>query len=66
MLFRSQGPAIDLYKEIMDCYPNLHLIASGGISGSNDIISLEEAGIPAVVFGKAWYEGKIDLNLLKR
>lgn len=61
-----QGPAIDLYKEIMDCYPNLHLIASGGISGSNDIISLEEAAIPAVVFGKAWYEGKIDLNLLKR
>jgi phosphoribosylformimino-5-aminoimidazole carboxamide ribotide isomerase len=45
-------------------YPALHLIASGGVSSSNDIQQLDEAGIPAVVFGKAWYEGKIDINKL--
>ena len=57
-----QGPAIDLYKRVMDAYPELHLIASGGVSGIDDIEALDKAGIPAVVFGKAIYEGRIDLN----
>lgn len=59
-----EGPAIALYRDIMAHYPALHLIASGGVSSSNDIQQLDEAGIPAVVFGKAWYEGKIDINEL--
>ena len=58
------GPAIELYQEIMDAYPQLHLIASGGVSSLNDIIALNTAGIPAVVFGKAIYEGKINLKEL--
>ena len=58
------GPAIELYQEIMDTYPQLHLIASGGVSSLNDIIALNAAGIPAVVFGKAIYEGKINLKEL--
>ena len=56
------GPAIDLYKEMMAEYPQLHLIASGGVSSLDDIKALEAAGIPAVVFGKAIYEGRIDLK----
>ena len=56
------GPAIDLYKKVIETYPQLHLIASGGISSIDDIKALEAAGIPAVVFGKAIYEGKIDLK----
>ena len=59
-----QGPAIELYKEIMAAYPDLHLIASGGVSCNEDIDALETAGIPAVVFGKAFYEGKIDIDKL--
>lgn len=59
-----EGPALSLYQNIMARYPTLHLIASGGVSGHHDILDLEEAGIPAVVFGKAWYEGKIDINKL--
>lgn len=59
-----QGPATTLYKEVMAAYPHLHLIASGGVSSINDIDSLEAAGIPAVVFGKAIYEGHIDLKEL--
>ena len=56
------GPAIDLYKQVMDAYPGLHLIASGGVSSKADIEALDAAGIPAVVFGKAIYEGRIDLR----
>ena len=56
------GPAIELYQSIMAAYPGLHLIASGGVSSIDDIKALEAAGIPAVVFGKAIYEGKINLN----
>ena len=58
------GPAIDLYKQVMDAYPELHLIASGGVSSKQDIEALDAAGIPAVVFGKAIYEGKINLKEL--
>jgi phosphoribosylformimino-5-aminoimidazole carboxamide ribotide isomerase len=59
------GPAIDLYMEVMAAYPQLHLIASGGVSSIEDIKALDAAGIPAVVFGKAIYEGRIDLRELK-
>mgnify|MGYP002515774260 FL=1 len=59
-----EGPAVNLYKNIMEHYPQLHLIASGGVGSADDIIALEKAGIPAVVFGKAWYEGRIDMKRL--
>ena len=58
------GPAIDLYQRMMEAYPELHLIASGGVSSIADIEALDAAGIHAVVFGKAIYEGKIDLKEL--
>ena len=57
-----QGPAVELYERIMAAYPSLHLIASGGVSCNEDIEALQAAGIPAVVFGKAFYEGKIDVD----
>lgn len=60
------GPATDLYKSIMQRYPKCHLIASGGVSCMEDIENLDASGIPAVVFGKAIYEGKIDLKELSR
>lgn len=59
------GPAIELYRQVMAAYPELHLIASGGVSSIEDIQALDTAGIPAVVFGKAIYEGRIDLNELR-
>lgn len=61
-----QGPAVALYKEVMANYPQLHLIASGGVSRQEDIEELEREGIPAVVFGKAIYERRIDLKSLIR
>lgn len=59
-----EGPATDLYREIMQAHPDIHLIASGGVSNIDDIYRLDEAGIPAVVFGKAIYEGRIRLKEL--
>ncbi|WP_300729688.1 1-(5-phosphoribosyl)-5-[(5-phosphoribosylamino)methylideneamino]imidazole-4-carboxamide isomerase [uncultured Bacteroides sp.] len=61
-----KGPSIDLYKDIMAAFPDMHLIASGGVSCMDDILKLDEAGIPAVVFGKALYEGRISLDDLSR
>lgn len=58
------GPAITLYKQIMAKFPNLHLIASGGVASMEDLKTLDAEGIPAVVFGKAIYEGKINMKEL--
>ena len=62
--WKNIGPAIELYQSIMRRYPNCHLIASGGVGSTEDIVALDQAGIPAVVFGKAFYEGHIDLRRL--
>ena len=59
------GPSIDMYKEILTQYPGLYLIASGGVGSLNDVELLQEAGVPAVIFGKALYEGRISLNDLQ-
>ena len=61
-----QGPSSELYKRMMKEFPEMHLIASGGVSCLQDIIDLDEARIPAVVFGKALYEGRITLKDLNR
>ena len=53
------GPATELYSEIMEAFPDLYLIASGGVSSTDDLMELEKAGIPAVVAGKAFYEGRL-------
>ena len=55
---------MELYSELMKAYPTLHLIASGGVSSLDDIQALNDAGTPAVVFGKAIYEGKINMKEL--
>lgn len=61
-----QGPATKLYQEILDKYSDLFLIASGGVRDMDDILHLQEAGIPAVIFGKALYEGYITVKDLER
>ena len=61
-----EGPAVDLYKEILEAVPEIYLIASGGVSSIADIEKLTEANVPAVIFGKALYEGRITLKELER
>jgi len=59
-----QGPSVDLYKEILNAFPDMYLIASGGVSCFQDIIDLEDAGVPAVILGKAIYENRVTLKEL--
>jgi phosphoribosylformimino-5-aminoimidazole carboxamide ribotide isomerase len=56
-----QGPSVDLYKQIIQKFPSIQLIASGGVSCENDLIELQQAGCKAAIVGKAIYEGKIDI-----
>ena len=57
-----EGPSLELYKEMLEHDPDLYLIASGGVSCVDDIYRLDENGMPAVIFGKALYEGRITLG----
>lgn len=59
-----QGVSADLYKKISTRFPEFHLIASGGVSGIQDVPISEEAGCAGVIIGKAIYEGKIDMKEL--
>lgn len=59
-----QGPAIELYRKMLLAQPELYLIASGGVSSIRDIELLHEAAIPAVITGKAIYEGRISMKEL--
>lgn len=59
-----EGPSVGMYKEIREAIPFIYLIASGGVSSIEDIEKLAEANIPAVIFGKAIYEGRIQLKEL--
>lgn len=61
-----QGPSTELYKKILSEMPDLYLIASGGVSSMQDIENLQEAGVPAVITGKAIYEGKIKMDDLAK
>lgn len=60
-----QGPSTDLYRKILGAFPDLYLVASGGVSSMSDLDALAEAGLPAVIFGKAIYEGRIALKDLR-
>ncbi len=60
-----EGPSIDLYKKILNKYPSIDLIASGGVSAINDLLQLREAGCSGAIVGKAFYENRIALSDLK-
>lgn len=59
------GPATELYKDMMEEFPDLHVTASGGVSCMNDILQLEAAHVPSVIVGKAIYEGRITYQELE-
>lgn len=62
---KLEGPAIDLYKNVIARFPNLLFIASGGVSSVQDLERLKEIGCASAIVGKAIYENKISLNELK-
>jgi phosphoribosylformimino-5-aminoimidazole carboxamide ribotide isomerase len=57
-----QGPATDLYIEVLERFPDLQLVASGGVSSMDDLKALKAAGCSSAIVGKAIYEGRITLE----
>lgn len=62
---KLEGPSIDLYGNITSRFPELHFIASGGVSGIADVYQLASIGCKGVIIGKAIYEGRVTLKELK-
>jgi cyclase len=56
------GPAVELYQRILQQFPGIDLIASGGVSCPDDIRMLEQAGLKGVIVGKAIYEGRLEAS----
>jgi phosphoribosylformimino-5-aminoimidazole carboxamide ribotide isomerase len=56
------GPATELYKNIIESFPGINLIASGGVSSLSDLSELKKIGCSGAIVGKAIYEGKIALQ----
>ncbi|RPD51810.1 1-(5-phosphoribosyl)-5-[(5-phosphoribosylamino)methylideneamino]imidazole-4-carboxamide isomerase [Paracnuella aquatica] len=61
-----QGPSTQLYKNIIAEFPELHFIASGGVSNIDDVHQLADIGCSGVIIGKAIYEGRISLQELQK
>ncbi|HXL58259.1 MAG TPA: 1-(5-phosphoribosyl)-5-[(5-phosphoribosylamino)methylideneamino]imidazole-4-carboxamide isomerase, partial [Chitinophagaceae bacterium] len=62
---KLEGPSIELYKNIISKFPELHFTASGGVSSLKDLEELKEIGCTSAIVGKAIYEGRIKLTDLK-
>lgn len=60
-----QGPSIALYEKVLERFPQINFVASGGVSTMADIHALEEAGCKGVIVGKAIYEEKISMKELE-
>ncbi len=61
-----QGSSIGLYQEIMQKNPGIYLIASGGVGSVQDVLDLAKIGVPAVIVGKAIYEGMISPDEIRQ
>lgn len=61
-----EGPSIELYQQIIERYPGIGLIASGGVQSVADIDQLNAIGCSGVIIGKAFYEGRIKTTELKK
>ncbi|MCK5705689.1 MAG: 1-(5-phosphoribosyl)-5-[(5-phosphoribosylamino)methylideneamino] imidazole-4-carboxamide isomerase [Cyclobacteriaceae bacterium] len=60
-----EGPNFELYKKLRDKFPDIYLVASGGVRSVNDIRKLKEMGLYGVIVARALYEGKIKIEDLK-
>lgn len=59
------GPAIDLYKSLIAEFPEINLVASGGISQVKDLEKLTQIGCSGAIIGKAFFEDKIPLEYFR-
>ncbi|MCC6289431.1 MAG: 1-(5-phosphoribosyl)-5-[(5-phosphoribosylamino)methylideneamino]imidazole-4-carboxamide isomerase [Chitinophagaceae bacterium] len=62
---KLEGPSTELYKSILNKFPELYFIASGGVSNMDDLHKLSDAGCKGAIVGKAIYEGRIRIDDLR-
>jgi phosphoribosylformimino-5-aminoimidazole carboxamide ribotide isomerase len=60
------GPALELYADILAHFPDLQLVASGGIRDVSDLEDLERIGCAGAIVGKAFFEGNITMEDFRR
>ena len=56
-----RGTNVELYRKLKDML-NMQIIASGGVSGMDDIRRLREMDLYGAIIGKAYYTGAINLK----
>jgi phosphoribosylformimino-5-aminoimidazole carboxamide ribotide isomerase len=61
-----EGPSVELYKNIIQKFPELHFIASGGVRHMDDVYELQDIGCKGLIIGKALYENRISIEDLKK
>ncbi len=61
-----EGPSFDLYKSILEKFPDIYFVASGGVSSLKDLEELRKIGCKGAIVGKAIYEGRFDLKELRK
>ncbi len=62
---KLEGPSFKIYSQIVERFPELYFIASGGVSSVEDLHALEKIGCKAAIVGKAIYENRVTLTDLK-
>jgi phosphoribosylformimino-5-aminoimidazole carboxamide ribotide isomerase len=63
---RLEGPSTALYQSLIQLFPNLNLVASGGVSSLQDLETLKAIGCAGAIVGKAIYENRISLESLQQ
>lgn len=59
------GPGLELYRQIIQKFPDIQLVASGGVRDVADLEHLREIGCAGAIVGKAFFEGKIPLPFFR-
>jgi phosphoribosylformimino-5-aminoimidazole carboxamide ribotide isomerase len=63
---RLEGPSTVLYESLLSMFPQLKLVASGGVSSLQDLETLAGIGCAGAIVGKAIYENRISLKALQQ
>lgn len=61
----QEGPNFEHYKHLVNKFPEIHFMASGGVRSVEDIKKLEDIGVKSVIFGRAYFEGNLTLKDLE-
>ena len=54
-----EGASVEMYRALRGEYPDLQIIASGGVTSAGDLRALADAGVREIIVGKALYSGSL-------